>query len=228
MRQVNCSRCKASFPLRNTLASNGYTYCETCAQRLRTRRKATGQIATFTRSIDGSLCALCGAENLRARISSFESTCRFANNAGQKSKKWPYPQWLKFSLAGLVLLLLVSLATGRKYFHAEVKCTAESDWWRRQNMRTRSASKGSGADCPEVRQGRPASGQAALKIGDMQTAAIALQGHDEGHFENGQDQDVQEMKALWTVRPRQPRRPIMRGQARARGGKRRRGGEAVP
>ncbi len=39
--------------------------------------------------------------------------------------------------------------------------------------------------------------KAALKIGDMQTAAMALQGHEEGHFENGQDQDVQEMKALW-------------------------------
>ena len=38
---------------------------------------------------------------------------------------------------------------------------------------------------------------AALKIGDMQTAAKALQGHEEGHFENGQDADFLDLKALW-------------------------------
>ncbi len=39
--------------------------------------------------------------------------------------------------------------------------------------------------------------KAALKIGDMQTAAKALQGHEDGRFENGQDADFLELKALW-------------------------------
>ncbi len=39
--------------------------------------------------------------------------------------------------------------------------------------------------------------KAALKVGDVGTAAKALQGHDEGRFENGQDTDFLEMKSLW-------------------------------
>jgi len=33
-------------------------------------------------------------------------------------QNWPYPQWLKLSLAGLLLLLAFALLHGRKYFQA--------------------------------------------------------------------------------------------------------------
>lgn len=198
MRQVNCSRCKATFPLRSTLASNGYTYCETCAPTIVHEAKAIGQTATFTRNIDGSLCALCGVENPSGSDFIFRKHLPFCEQCGPKVEKWPYPQWLKFSLAGLVLLLVVSLATGRKYFHAG------SEMYRGERLVTQAKYEDALPHLKEAVRIAPRSdkavlllAKAALKIGDMQTAAIALQGHDEGHFENGQDQDVQEMKALW-------------------------------
>ena len=152
----------------------------------------------FTRNIDGSLCALCGKENPSGSDFPFRKNLPFCENCGPKVEKWPYPQWLKLSLAGLVLLLAASLLHGRTYFHAG------SEMYRGQKL----VEQAKYAEAvPHLKQAvRIAPGsdkavlllaKAALKIGDMQTAATALPGHEEGHFENGQDQDVLELKALW-------------------------------
>src|SRR5215831_3591193 len=118
MRQATCSRCKANLPLRDTLSLDGQAYCETCAPTIAREAKDVGQQAVFTRSIDGSLCALCGAENPSGSDFPYRKKLPFCEKCGPKVDEWPYPTWLKLSLVGLVLLLALSLVHGRAYFHA--------------------------------------------------------------------------------------------------------------
>ena len=198
MRQVNCSRCKASFPLRSTLSLNGQTYCETCAPTIASESKQVGQAAVFTRNIDGSLCALCGKENPSGSDFPFRKKLPFCEKCGPLVERWPYPLWLKLSLAGLVLLLAASLLHGRTYFHAG------SEMYRGEKLVNQAKYAEAVPHLKEAVRIAPGSdkavlllAKAALKIGDMETAEKALQGHDGGHFENGQDQDVLELKALW-------------------------------
>ena len=113
-------------------------------------------------------------------------------------ERWPYPAWLKLSLGGLVLLLAASLIHGKTYFHAG----------REMFLGERLVKQSKYAEAvPHLQEAvRIAPGsdkavlllaKAALKIGDVQTASKALQGHEEGKFENGQDADFLELKALW-------------------------------
>jgi tetratricopeptide (TPR) repeat protein len=198
MRQTTCSRCKGSFPLVSTLTSNGQTYCETCAPTIAHEAKSTGIQATFTSNIDGSLCALCGTENPTGSDFPFRKKLPFCEKCGPLVERWPYPTWLKLSLAGLVLLLAASLIRGRTYFHAG------SEMYRGEKLVKQRKYAEAVPHLKEAVRIAPASDKAvlllataALKIGDMQTAAKALQGHEEGHFENGQDADFLDLKALW-------------------------------
>jgi len=198
MRQVNCSRCKASFPLRSTLSLNGQTYCETCAPTIAHEAKQVGRAAAFTRNIDGSLCALCGKENPSGSDFPFRKKLPFCEKCGPLVERWPYPLWLRLSLAGLVLLLAASLLHGRTYFHAG------SEMYRGEKLVKQAKYAEAVPHLKEAVRIAPGSdkavlrlAKAALKIGDMETAAKALEGHDEGRFENAQDEDFVEMKALW-------------------------------
>ena len=220
MRQVDCSRCKASFPLRSTLSLNGQTYCETCAATIAHESKQEGQAAVFTRNIDGSLCALCGKANPSGSDFPFLKKLPFCEKCGALVERWPYPLWLKLSLAGLVLLLAASLLHGRTYFHAG------NEMYRGEKLVRQARYAEAVLHLKEAVRIAPGSdkavlllAKAALKIGDMQTAAIALQGHDEGHFENGQDQGVQEMKALWDRATAAAQKANQAGKLAQEGGK---------
>lgn len=198
MKQTTCSRCKAGFPLQNTFAYNGQSYCESCAPTIAREAKDVGQTATFARNVDGSVCALCGTENPSGSDFPYRKKLPFCEKCGPKVERWPYPTWLKLSLAGLVLLLAASLIHGRTYFHAG----------REMYLGERLVKQSKYAEAvPHLQEAvRIAPGsdkavlllaKAALKIGDVETASKALQGHEEGKFENGQDADFLELKALW-------------------------------
>jgi len=184
--------------MRSTLSLDGQTYCETCAPTIAQESKQVGQAAVFTRNIDGSLCALCGKENPSGSDFPFRKKLPFCEKCGPLVERWPYPLWLKLSLAGLVLLLAASLLHGRTYFHAG------SEMYRGEKLVKQAKYAEAVPHLKEAVRIAPGSdkavlllAKAALKTGDMQTAAMALQGHEEGHFESGQDQDFPEMKALW-------------------------------
>jgi hypothetical protein len=177
---------------------NEQTYCENCAPTIARESKETGQAAVFTRNIDGSLCALCGTENPSGSDFAFRKKLPFCEKCGPLVERWPYPVWLKLSLAGLVLLLAASLLHGRRYFHAG------SEMYRGEGLVKQAKYAEAVPHLTEAVRIAPGSdkavlllAKAALKTGDVQTAAKALQGHEEGRFENGQDEDFLEMKALW-------------------------------
>jgi hypothetical protein len=148
--------------------------------------------------INKSICARCntyiGSSTDAVQIGSL----RFCAACGPLIKDWDYPQWLKMSLAALLLLLVVALAHGRKYFHAG----------REMYIGERLVTKGRYAEAlphlQETLRIAPASdkavllaAKAALLSGDVASAAKALQGHNGGYFEDANKPEFREVDSLW-------------------------------
>jgi tetratricopeptide (TPR) repeat protein len=143
-------------------------------------------------------CARCGALIADGYVpvagrASFCSSCRTLVEA------WPYPQWLKLGLVGLLVLLGVALVHGEKYFRAgrtmykgerlvEEKRYAEALPYLKETLKI----------APRSDKAVLLTAKAALLTGDMQTAGAAFDGHDSGKFENGKDAEFLEVSAIWT------------------------------
>jgi hypothetical protein len=142
-------------------------------------------------------CSRCGAQIADGYVpvagrASFCSSCRTLVEA------WPYPQWLKLSLVGLLVLLGVALIHGEKYFHAgrtmykgerlvEEKRYAEALSYLKETLKI----------APRSDKAVLLTAKAALLTGDMETAGAAFDGHDGGKFENGKDAEFLEVSAIW-------------------------------
>lgn len=142
-------------------------------------------------------CARCGALIADGYVpvagrASFCSSCRTLVEA------WPYPQWLKLGLVGLLVLLGVALIHGEKYFRAgrtmykgerlvEEKRYAEALPYLKETLKI----------APRSDKAVLLTAKAALLTGDMQTAGAAFDGHDSGKFENGKDAEFLEVSAIW-------------------------------
>jgi tetratricopeptide (TPR) repeat protein len=142
-------------------------------------------------------CARCGALIADGYVpvagrASFCSSCRTLVEA------WPYPQWLKLGLVGLLVLLGVALVHGEKYFRAgrtmykgerlvEEKRYAEALPYLKETLKI----------APRSDKAVLLTAKAALLTGDMQTAGAAFDGHDSGKFENGKDAEFLEVSAIW-------------------------------
>jgi len=114
-------------------------------------------------------------------------------------KDWDYPQWLKVSLAALLLLLVVALAHGRTYFHAGREMYvgerlvkqgryAEALPHLKETLRT----------APQSDKAALLAAKAALLIGDVDSADKALHGHNGGYFEDANKPEFKEVNNLWT------------------------------
>jgi len=197
MKRTSCSRCTSSVFLKDSLTSNGKIYCEACAVDFLNETKASGQPAIFARNIDPSICALCGKDNTIGDFG-FRKKLPLCETCGPKVERWPYPQWLRLSLAGLIILLAASLVHGRSYFHAG------RELYLGEKLIKQAKFAEAEAHLKETVRIAPLSdkavlllAKAALLTGDVQTASKALQGHNDGNFEDGQSADFLEMKALW-------------------------------
>jgi len=142
-------------------------------------------------------CARCGALIADGYVpvagrASFCSSCRTLVEA------WPYPQWLKLGLVGLLVLLGVALVHGEKYFRAgrtmykgerlvEEKRYAEALPYLKETLKI----------APRSDKAVLLTAKAALLTGDMQTAGAAFDGHDGGKFENGKEAQFLEVSTIW-------------------------------
>lgn len=133
------------------------------------------------------------AEQLR-----FDANLPLSPSGAPQVTDWPYPVWLKAALAVLLVLLVISLVHGRKYFRSG----------RTMYVGERLVDDGRYAEAlpylEETLRVAPGSdkavlltAKAALKIGDFDTASKALQGHDGGKFADGKDAKFLEVNALW-------------------------------
>ena len=114
-------------------------------------------------------------------------------------KDWDYPVWLKISLAFLLLLLVVALAHGRQYFRAG-KSMYRGERLVEQGKYSEALPhlKETLVVAPNSDKASLLTAKAALMIGDVASADKALHGHEDGHYEDGQDAQFVEVNNLWT------------------------------
>jgi hypothetical protein len=118
MSEALCGRCGLRAPVAASYDLNGKTYCSACVKQASAEAKASGQPDAAIALLNKSVCARCnayladGAAAVQLRHLCFCQAC------AAMIKDWTYPQWLKLSFAGLVLLLAAALAHGGKYFAA--------------------------------------------------------------------------------------------------------------
>jgi tetratricopeptide (TPR) repeat protein len=111
---------------------------------------------------------------------------------------WPYPQWLKLSMAGLGLLLFFALVHGRKYFEAGKNLyRGEQLVEKGQYAKALIYLKQTLQIAPGSDKGALLTAKAALLSGDVQTAEKALNGHDDGKFEDANKPELREVETLW-------------------------------
>jgi hypothetical protein len=113
-------------------------------------------------------------------------------------KDFDYPVWLKMSMAALLLLLVVALAHGRKYFQVG-RDLYIGEHLIEQGKYAEALPHLVAADkfAPNSDKASLLAAKAALHLGDLKTASEALQGHDGGHFKDGNDAQFVEVNGLW-------------------------------
>jgi tetratricopeptide (TPR) repeat protein len=174
MRQGTCSQCSVKGPLRTYFQHGGKVYCQACAESI-------PQPATI---IDPTICAGCQADNGNSEFSLI-GKLPFCAECQKRFYERPYPQWLKLGLAGLLMLLVVALVHGRKYFHAGREMYVGEKLVNQNRY---------GEAVPHLRQTveiAPNSDKAVLLFakasllsGDPGSADAALSAHNGGRFED--------------------------------------------
>lgn len=118
MRQGTCSECGLKGPLQTYFRHRDRVYCDACTTKL--AEPGTGKfhgLESPSAAIDPTICARCKADNGNSEFPLI-GKLPFCAECRKQFYERPYPQWLKLSLAFLLMLLVVALIHGRKYFHA--------------------------------------------------------------------------------------------------------------
>jgi hypothetical protein len=160
--------------------------------------KEKGEPSQYVSLTDNSVCARCGVSSGETTEHPLIGKLPLCATCAPQVANWPYPVWLKASLAALMILLAFALMHGRKYFHAgrtmyigerlvEERHYAEALPFLQETIRI----------APQSDKAVLLAAKAALKSGDIDSANKAFQGHSGGHFEDGSDGAFLEVKAIW-------------------------------
>lgn len=117
MRQVKCAGCGVSASVASTFLVNDASYCEPCADKTVASLQAQSAPLRVIKPVDPTICAHCGADNGSMEYPRL-GNLHFCQACSEQVTAWPFPTWLKASLAGLGLLLALALWNGRPYFRA--------------------------------------------------------------------------------------------------------------
>jgi len=198
MSQAICSRCGQSFAIKSLFDLNGVTYCEACAQTASKEAREQGHPASYIPLINKSICARCNAYIGSSPDNAQIGTLRFCAACAPLVKDWDYPQWLKLSLAAVLLLLIASLVHSRKYFQAG------REMYIGEHLVKQGRYASALLHLQETLRIAPASDKAALLAakaallsGDVASASKALQDHNGGRFENAEKPEFKEVSGLW-------------------------------
>jgi tetratricopeptide (TPR) repeat protein len=142
-------------------------------------------------------CARCGVQ-VGDGVGPVAGRPALCSSCRQLAGAWPYPQWLKLGLVGLLALLAIALVHGQKYFHAgRTMYLGERLVTERRYSDALPYLKETLRIAPRSDKAVLLTAKAALLSGDMQTANAAFQGHDGGRFENSGNVEFQEVSGLW-------------------------------
>jgi hypothetical protein len=198
MSESNCAQCGQKFSIRSLYDLNGASYCTSCVGDAARQARERGQPSAYVPLINKSICARCHTYIGSASDAVEMGALRFCSKCGPLIKDWDYPQWLKLSLAALLLLLVVALAHGRKYFHAGREMyVGERLVAKRQYAQALPHLQQTLRIAPNSDKAVLLTAKAALLSGDVDAANRALQGHGGGHFEDANNADFKEVEGLW-------------------------------
>jgi hypothetical protein len=193
-----CSGCGASFPIKSLYDLNDKAYCSACVKPAVDAAKTGGQPAVPTALINKSICARCnnylteGVPFVQMRHLRFCQTC------AAMIKDWKYPQWLRLSFVGLLLLLVVALAHGAKYFAAGKSLyTGERLVMERKYAEALPQLQKTLKVAPGSDKAALLAAKAALLSGRPDIAGEVLQGHNNGYFEDADKPEFKEVNDLW-------------------------------
>jgi len=198
MRQGTCCECGLTTSIRSFYSFNGKVYCEPCVWKASREAAEKGEPSQYVSLTDNSVCVRCGASSGDTSEHALVGKLPLCPSCALQVTAWPYPSWLKATLAGLLVLLGVALVHGRTYFHAgrqmyrgerlvDEKRFAEALPYLKEAIQI----------APQSDKAVLLTAKAALNVGDLETAGKALQGHAGGNFEDGNDPQFLEVKALW-------------------------------
>jgi hypothetical protein len=198
MSEATCCACGLKAPISSLFDLSGQTFCESCVKTASKEARQRGQSSIYMPLISRSICARCntfiGEDPTATRIGG----ARFCSACASQIKDWDYPLWLKAGLVSLLLLLVVALAHGRKYFHAgRAMYTGERFVQQGKFSEALPYLKETLVIAPGSDKASLLAAKAALMIGDVQSAGKALMDHDDGHYDDGKNQQFLEVNSLW-------------------------------
>lgn len=198
MSNVTCGVCGQSSAPSQAFDIEGKIHCGKCADATVQAAKASAKKIHIIRYVDRSICARCNTYIGEPGSDVNPGEPRFCASCLALVQDWPYPQWLKFSLLGLLVLLVFSLLDGRKYFQAGKNLyRGEQLVENGQYEKALPYLKESLKIAPNSDKGALLTAKAALLIGDLPAAQAALQGHNGGSFEDADKPEFREVDALW-------------------------------
>jgi len=198
MREGTCKGCGLTAPIKSFYKINDDLYCEPCSWKEERAAQERGETLEKVSVVDGSVCARCRISASESGIADFPAVngIPLCPKCQQQVEEWPYPSWLKISLAALLLLLVVALIHSRSYFRAgrnlyrgerlmEEKKFAEAIPLLKEADQT----------APQSDKASLLLAKAALSIGDLETAQKALMAHGGGHYETSDE--FTEVNSFW-------------------------------
>lgn len=198
MRKATCCQCGLTTTVRSFYSMNGKTYCEPCVWKASREAKDAGQPAEYTPLQDHSICARCGAYSGDSADHPIVGQLPLCSTCAPQVSNWPYPAWLKASLAAMLLLLVVALLHGRKYFHAgRTMYIGEHLVEQQQYDKALPYLQETLRIAPESDKAVLLTAKAALAVGAIDVADKAIQGHSGGKFEDANNDDFQQVKQTW-------------------------------
>ncbi|MFY9559754.1 MAG: tetratricopeptide repeat protein [Terriglobales bacterium] len=198
MREGTCSGCGLTAPLQSFYTIKGKLYCEPCSWKEERAATERGERLEKVSVVDGSVCARCKARAEDTGSADFAvfKGIPLCPNCQQQVQDWPYPAWLKATLAGLLILLAFALVHGRQYFHAGGAMYKGEHLVEQGRYRDAVPLLKEADDlAPQSDKASLLLAKASLYTGDVYTAQKALQGHANGHYERSDE--FQEVQSLW-------------------------------
>jgi tetratricopeptide (TPR) repeat protein len=118
MRRRSCEDCRKDVPLRELLEVRRRVLCVPCAELYSKQPGVKLEKSEVQRLVDPTMCTVCdkdfGAQELE-RLGSVP----VCDACALGLRKRPFPRWLRAAMAGLLVLLGLSLVRGAGYFKAE-------------------------------------------------------------------------------------------------------------
>jgi tetratricopeptide (TPR) repeat protein len=198
MNDTTCSGCGTASAINSLYDLNGKVYCGACLKPAIDAAKAGGQPAFAFPLANKLICARCNTYLSEGAPFVQSKHLRFCEPCGAMVKDWKYPRWLQLSFAGLMLLLVVALGHGSKYFAAGKSLY----------LGERLVEQGKYAEAlthlqkalnvaPASDKAALLTAKAALLSGHPEIASKALEGHNNGYFADANDPQFQEVKGMW-------------------------------